>query len=510
MRRLTLAQRKSLGSKPQTKPTSVPSPIGGWNTRDALSAMEPIDAVAMDNFYPDLAGVSVRSGYASFATGVGTGPVQTLAEYNAGTTRKMLAAASGSIYDISAGGVAGAPLASGFGINAWQWGNLLARMFLVNGTDTMQVFDGTSLAVGTFTGVTLSTLYGVYVYQQRLFFWARNATGFWYAPLNSISGALAFYDLAAFSPRGGNLVAVTSLSHDGGLGVQDMIVFMMSSGDALIFVGNDPGNANAWSLVGQFRISPPVSPRAVCRYAAESFCTTFDDHVALDETLAASKEGRLPERSKISSAVQAAVAANQAGFGWQALYYPRGRRLIFNIPNPDGSFYQHVQNTGTTRKPWCRFVNQNAFCWGLYNDRLYFGAQAGNVYLADNGTLDEGSPIAAFAQQAWNSFEAPVEKDVKAVRPVLTTSGPITYTFRLGFDFGSLDKSIIVTTSGSGSPWDTSPWDTSPWSAESIATTKWNAGGGSGMAVACSLAVTSAQSVTWLRTDYRGTLGTAL
>src|SRR5262249_26444511 len=151
------------------------------------------------------------------------------------------------------------------------------------------------------------TFVGVLQYQQRLFFWKNNSTGFYYAPLNSLSGAVAFYDLAAFAPKGGNLIAATTYSHDGGNGVQDFIVFVMSSGDCLIYFGNDPADATAWSLVGRYRISPPVSPRAVCRYGAEAFLTTFDDHVPLQQQLVALKLGQLPPRSKVSNAVQAAV-----------------------------------------------------------------------------------------------------------------------------------------------------------------------------------------------------------
>lgn len=300
--------------------------------------MPATDAVLLDNWYPDAQGVVVRSGFTPYASGVGTAPVRTLAEHSAGATRRFIAAASGAFYNISAPGPAGAPLASGFASDAWQWTPFLSRLFFVNRSDPAQVYDGTSFANAAFTGVAPASLIGVAHYQQRLFFWQSNATGFWFAPLNSISGALSFFDLAAFAPHGGNLVAATTFSHDGGNGVSDFIAFILSSGDCLIYLGNDPGNANAWSLVGIYRISPPVGPRAVCQYGAEAFLTTYDDHIPLQQQLVALRLGQLPPRSKVSTAVQNAVRANLNGFGWQALYYPRGRRLIFNIPNPDGSF----------------------------------------------------------------------------------------------------------------------------------------------------------------------------
>ena len=49
---------------------SVPAPIGGWNTRDALEAMEPTDAVTLDNWFPTTGKLTVRKGYDAHATRV--------------------------------------------------------------------------------------------------------------------------------------------------------------------------------------------------------------------------------------------------------------------------------------------------------------------------------------------------------------------------------------------------------------------------------------------------------
>lgn len=510
MKPLSLKERLQLATQPVVQPTQLPAPIKGWNTRDALDAMDPQDAVLLDNFFPDTTGVNVRNGSQSFATGMGVGPVATLANYAAGGTNKFIAGANGGFYDISSGGAVGAPLASGFASNEWQTESFLSRLFFCNGVDTAQVYDGTSFANVNFTGVTLSTLIGVIQYQQRLFFWQGNSTGFWFAPLNSISGALSFYDLSAFAPRGGNLIATTTYSHDGGNGVQDFIVFVMSSGDALIFFGNDPSDATLWSLVGRYRISPPVSPRAVCNYGAEAFLTTFDDHVPLQQQLVALKLGQLPPRSKVSSAVQAAVAANSGAFGWQALFYPRGRRLIFNVPNPDGTFNQHVCNTGVPDQPWCRFTNMNAFCWGLYKDSLYFGITGGQVWQADIGNLDGLGAVNASAQQAWNDFNSPLRKRMTAARPLIQATGAAGISFAVGFDYGDLNISSAVAIGSSGSPWDTSPWDTSPWSPEATVTTAWRISGGSGVAVGVGLNVAATEPVSWLRTDLKFEPGATL
>jgi hypothetical protein len=507
---LPRSQRLALAAQAAARPVSVPAPITGWNARDALDEMPATDAVLLDNWYPDYSGCAVRNGFVLYATGVDSSPVRTLAEYNAGATRRFIAAAGGKFYDISIAGAAGAPLASGFASDAWQTVPFLSRLYFCNGIDAAQVFNGSSFASVSFTGASSLAFIGCIQYQNRLFFWLPNATGFYYAPLNSISGALAFFDLAAFAPHGGNLTAAITFSHDGGNGVVDFIAFILSSGDCLIYSGNDPSNVNAWSLVGIYRISPPVSPRAVCQYGAEAFITTYDDHIPLQQQLVALKLGQLPPRSKVSTAVQNAVRANLAGFGWQALYYPRGRRLISNIPNADGTFSQHVKNTALQTQPWCRFTNMNAYCWGLFRDNLYFGAAGGLVYQADSGNLDNIGPVAADARQAWNTFTDPMRKRITAVRPMIQAVSGETVSFGLGFDYGDINIAVSPTTAGAGSPWDISPWDTSAWSPDAIVDPRWRVGGGSGQSIGVRMTASANAPTVWLRTDFRFEQGAAL
>lgn len=43
--------------------TSVPAPIGGWNARDSLANMQPMDAVQLVNWFPTPTDVTMRKGY---------------------------------------------------------------------------------------------------------------------------------------------------------------------------------------------------------------------------------------------------------------------------------------------------------------------------------------------------------------------------------------------------------------------------------------------------------------
>ena len=49
---------------------SITAPVGGWNARDSIAAMNVADAVIMDNFFPRTTDVMVRKGYTDWATGM--------------------------------------------------------------------------------------------------------------------------------------------------------------------------------------------------------------------------------------------------------------------------------------------------------------------------------------------------------------------------------------------------------------------------------------------------------
>jgi hypothetical protein len=151
-----------------------------------------------------------------------------------------------------------------------------------------------------------------------------------------------------------------------------------------------------------------------------------------------------------------------------------------------------------------------ANCWGEYKNTLYFGGAGGIVYQADTGALDNLGSISGIAQQAWNDFASPVRKLITDARPIVQSFGNLSYTFSIGFDYGDITLSDSVLTSATGSPWDTSPWDTSPWSPEFQVSTLWRGAGGDGVAAGWAINVAATNAVTWLRSDFRGTIGNAL
>ena len=141
---------------------SVPAPIGGWNARDSVAEMNPLDAVVLDNFFPTPSQIQLRKGYTEYATGI-TGQVDTLMQYSGGSTSKFFAAAGSVIYDISTAGAA-TSVVTAQGSDRWQYVNVSTAggnfLTAVNGNDPALIYDGTNWIkyATTSTAQTISNL----------------------------------------------------------------------------------------------------------------------------------------------------------------------------------------------------------------------------------------------------------------------------------------------------------------------------------------------------------------
>ena len=490
---------------------SRPPPVGGWNARDSLADMPPTDAVLLDNWFPEQGKVSVRGGHTSHATGVGSGNVEFIMEYHSGTSRKMLAAGGGSIYDATNTGAATSK-ASGFSSNRWQGVNFNGRLGMVNGTDAVQIYDGSTVSAMTISGSGLTTanLIGINVFKSRTYFWEDNSQDFWYSAVNALGGALTKFPLSRVGQFGGNLIAMGTWTLDGGAGVDDLAVFVMSSGEIVIYEGSNPGDAADWNKKGIFRVGAPLAVRGVVKFGGDLIVMSKDGYLPLSRVISLGQLNRTGAISdKISGAVIEAATNFSANFGWQAILYPRGSMMLFNVPRSATVFEQHVVNTVTGA--WCRFTGMNAHAWGLFNDRIYFGAGDGVVHLADDSKADAGSDITADVETAFDYMDSPgILKHVTALGPVLGGSGDLAMSLSVQADFQeSTSQSLSYTlTTGAASEelWEdiTDLWEASTieFVAADRVARKWFSAKGNGYAIGIRMKVTGQQSANWFSTNY--------
>lgn len=141
---------------------SVPAPLGGWNARDSLAEMNPIDAVEMVNFFPTPTDILMRKGYSQHSGGF-TGVADTVMNYAGPTSQTLFAVANGVIYNTATS--TATSVYTGLSNSRFQHANFTnsaGNPFLsaVNGQDPALLYNGTNWikVAATATAQTISTI----------------------------------------------------------------------------------------------------------------------------------------------------------------------------------------------------------------------------------------------------------------------------------------------------------------------------------------------------------------
>jgi len=496
-----------------SRTVSIAAPVGGWNARDPIGAMGPLDAVYMDNYIPKTTTVALRSGYTNYATGI-VGDVETLAAYNSATTEKLFAAAGSNVYDVTATGIVGAPVVTGQTNARWQTFNVSTAggqfLYMVNGADKPLLYNGTTwvsvdgASTPAITGVTTTNLIHGTVWKNRAFFVEKSSLKVWYLPVASIGGAASAIDFTALFGDGGYLVAMATWTLDAGYGMDDHAVFISSQGQVAIYRGTDPSSAATFALVGVYNVGSPVGRRCFEKFGSDLLIITQDGLLPLSKALMTSRVASgISLSDKIQQAIGDSVITSGTNFGWQCKLYPRESLVILNVP-VSGQIQQYVMNTITGA--WCRFTNWNALCWERFRDRVYFG-QTGGTALAFEGTNDAGVNISADGMQAFSNFGAGTSlKRFVLCRPILYSDSPsVGVAIGVGIDY-ELDPVVNTPTFsavGTTGLWDIGIWDGSTWGGNMTIRKDWQNLQGVGYAAALRIKTASnVGQVQWASTDY--------
>jgi len=476
-------QRASL--RQFSKPFSIPAPTGGLNVRDSYTDMKPDDAVILTNVFPEANYCRVRGGYASHATGM-TNPVRSLLTWNGLTgVDKLFAGAGTVIYDVTAAG-AGTSAVTGLTNVDFQWTNIKTSggMYLIacNGADSMRSYDGSSWATPVITVGTSSTFINVCQFKERLWFAQKDTLDLWYLGLQSIAGAATLYPLGSVFRRGGYIIGLGSFSNDAGEGPDDYLAIVTNNGEVAVYQGTDPSSANTWTLAGRFDVGMPIGRRCTVRLNGDLGILTQDGMVSMQAALQFDRSSiqRATITGKIQTLFSQYAESYKTNFGWSPCVFPKARMLIVNIPAvTNSSQSQIVMNTITGA--WCQFQNMNAGCWGVANDKLYFGGNTGVVYQAENGRQDAGGNINWEMATSWQQVGGPTNKFFKMVRPTLQVGAGVAYGININVDFVSSVPApgvppLAAATVGMVWPW---AWP-GTWGGQSLLDSRWQSTGAIG------------------------------
>jgi hypothetical protein len=571
--------------------SSMSAPIGGWNARDSIANMSPLDAVELNNFFPTPTDVQLRLGYTKVSTGI-TGRVNTLMNWAGATTQRLFAVAGSVLYDVSAS--TAVSKVTGLGNDKWQHINVSTtgeNQFLVcvNGQDPAMLYDGTNwikyattstaqtistitrggtgnltatlttstahglisgnqivvsgaiptqfngtyiitridntsfsytmatapsgdaTTVGAYTinyaitGVDSSKLIQVNLFKNFLFFVEKGTLKAWYLPINQVAGAALSLNFGGLARMGGFLQAMGTWTLDAGQGADDYAVWITNNGEAIVYNGTNPNDANAWNLEGIWQLGQTFSRRCFLKFAGDLLLLTQDGLTPLASALQSSRlDPRVNLTDKIYYALAKEISLYSTNFGWQIIYFAPQNMLIINVPSTAGK-QQYCMHT--ISKAWCSFSDLDTTCWELSFDKIYFG---GDGYVAQfwNSYSDAGNNINASVQQAYSYFEAPgQQKRFTMVRPIFQTDNGIpaisvgvNTDFSVQNNLGAVSYNAI---GGNIGTWDNATWDDDLWGGNLAITRDWQGVTGIGYSGGIVMKMASQGiDVHWVSSDY--------
>lgn len=423
---------------------SLPAPVGGWDAISPLANMPPDRAIVLDNWFPQPGYVEVRKGFISWATGMGSYPVETLMDYHglSSSSDKLWAVCNGSIYDVTSNAAVSTASVTGLSNSRWQHINFTNSsgthyLYACNGVDSPRLYNGSAWSVPTITGITASDMVHLNVHKNRIWAVLKDSMDAAYLNTDAVQGTATKYPMGRLFNKGGYLMSVASWTHDAGSGPDDYLVAVSSRGQAAVFSGTDPASSTAWDLVGVYDMGAPLGRRCLTKVAGDLAYVGIDG--VLPFSLARAQDrgaaATVAITSNINNAMNKAARSYGSNFGWELCPYPKGTRAILNVPATEGSVqYQYVMNTLTGA--WCRFTGMNANTWRVYKDNLYFGGNAGVVYKADVGAYDNGTAIDAIGQCAYNYYKTRGQiKSFNMVQPLVTTDAETNPAIGISTDF---------------------------------------------------------------------------
>jgi len=423
--------------------TSIDAPIGGWNAYDSMDNMPPDSAIILDNLIPRAGTVDTRGGTVAYADLETALPVETLASLDTDTTSLLIAASGEGLWRLEGLTKDEISPVGTFTNSRWQTANFRKLdeegiLIMCNGEDDTQILvKGAgptfyeSVIDAVFTDVGSSPLPGNFIgclkFKGRMYYWYDDDDSFWYTQAGSYQGVIQQFDLGAVAQKGGKIQFIcTWTQQDSGDGKDDFLVFVMSTGEIVIYQGDDPETVGFFEMVGRYITAEPLSIRGWSQYGADTIVMTQNGYVALSTIVQQGTVSDVPAFSRlITSAIAKRTLYGSEFYGWDAQLFIDQGLFLFNVPTGGNNqvFEQHVLNTVTMK--WCRFTDLHVNCMESHKNRLFGGTFTGTVVAMLEGASNLGEPIEFTALPAFNYLGNPGNhKFLSAAQIISTHSNP--------------------------------------------------------------------------------------
>lgn len=485
--------------------------MGGVNFYESLAEHAITDSVYSYNMDPAEYGYRTRLGYQEWATGL-SGEVRTLIPLKGEIASQdaLFACTSAGIYEVTSSAASPsiaqsfASSADGAGFCSWRsYTNDGGDKFLLvcddeNGLHEYEPATSTWSIPTGITNVNESDLVFVTEHKERIWFVERDTSDAWYLPVGQKSGAATKFALGNKFPHGGALLAIYNWSVDGGDGLDDLLVFISTSGDVAIYEGTDVASSNTWQSRGTWFIGTPPSSRNIGRniggqlHLLSAFgLISVNDLVQGVTVQQATGQNSIARR--ITRLIRSDMATKLSDEEWDVVPLPsQGSFLILRPFSSDETPIQYV--FGFTRAAWGFWRDPPMNCCVEWNGTTYFGDKDGTVHIMQ-GALDAvsrdgtgGTDVSFSFLTAFSDMGAPVRlKKVHYIQPRFIADGGVAPAFNscAVYDYSLVEPLLTVgSVTGAGSAWDVALWDLNIWGGTSTASERVLGGSGEGTMVA--------------------------
>lgn len=523
-------------AKLQTLVTVAP-PSRGLNTTGDLAAMNPTDAVEMDNLIAAELGLTLRGGWREYATNIDGGAVvRTVMPYNGApanamvsplTASELWAVTDNGIFLIEGGGdmsalspaiaLSGADNAgvmSCVNFTASGGGQYLVACsetdgaFLYNGVTWMKMVLG-GAGAGHITGSDPANFVQVVAWKRQLTFVKRSSGEAWFLPVGAVGGTVILFDFGPQLEHGGALLGLANWTQDDGSGMDDRLVILGSSGDLVIYQGTDPSDATKFQNAGTWFVGqPPVGRRCFTTSGGNVYVLTQFGVIPVNQVVQGGLDNILTSDTDLLVQLRKIQDALNSDFqfllntpGWELILLPQLALLVIVRPSvASNEFIQYAFQQHSMS--WCRLIDIPIFTMGRRLNEIFGGTSDGRVLRILDGTTDgmkldgtDAQEIRGRVTPAFNFFGDPtLIKQALMMRVSFLSRTQPAWAAVMNVDFQVTPITTAVPSGETGGAvWDGGLWDISLWAGGRSAFAEWRTVGGPclGYALAPSLFVAS-------------------
>lgn len=467
------AMSAPLSTRQVSKTKVFPAPKKGWIRNETLAKPDGMGAEVLDNWFPTPEGIRMRRGSVKRATCTADAAITHIAPYETGTANKLFATDATSIYDVTPADVSDPDAAitadvTGLSGGAWSSTQFAAGggiyLVMANGTDSVREYNGSAWSTPTINNVTSADLSHVWAFKNRLFFTEAGTLSAWFLDALSISGDASEIDLGGVFRYGGTLLFGATFSRDAGSGLDDFCIFVTDNGEVAVYQGDDPSEAASWALVGVYRIGKPLGKNAHFKAGGDIAIATDDGVVSVAQALSQDRSGLTAITYPIEEAWRLIIDERAfAGHPFQTVLWPKQSMVIVAVPAFSGlSQYCLVVNSKTGA--WARYTGWDTRCVAVFQDKLYFGTQAGTVIEGETSGADEDRPYSSVVVPRFDMLGAPSEKAALHMRVVARTNKIFSVQAFAAADYVyDVPAPLPADPDTEGDTWGSGIWGTAVW-----------------------------------------------